>query len=79
MVLIDQYTQSYKMNPESLPLLHPLPPLPRIEGESLTLSVFIHQSSNMTSGHPSIPQQYDSDRLAELGEQVCVSINYRNR
>ncbi|KAJ3725599.1 hypothetical protein DFJ43DRAFT_1089274 [Lentinula guzmanii] len=46
---------------------HNLPPLPKIDGDvDLTLAVFTYQS--FTS--PSQPTEYDSDRLAELGEQV---------
>ncbi|KAJ3800200.1 hypothetical protein GGU11DRAFT_429780 [Lentinula aff. detonsa] len=46
---------------------HNLPPLPKIDGDvDLTLAVFTYQS--YTS--PSQPTEYDSDRLAELGEQV---------
>ncbi|KAJ3750777.1 hypothetical protein DFH05DRAFT_1468529 [Lentinula detonsa] len=64
MVIDKNLFQSYnsiKMNS------HNLPPLPKIDGDvDLTLAVFTYQS--YTS--PSQPTEYDSDRLAELGEQV---------
>ncbi|KAJ4485796.1 hypothetical protein J3R30DRAFT_3442068 [Lentinula aciculospora] len=45
-----------------------LPPLPKIEDAELMLAVFTHASisSSLAAG----PTNYDSDRLAELGEQA---------
>ncbi|KAF9074851.1 ribonuclease III domain-containing protein [Rhodocollybia butyracea] len=56
-----------------------LPPLPSIDGDvELTLSVYTHQSVQNLYNNINSPKEYDSDRLAELGEHVLdlATTNY---